>query len=108
MEKNNPRLAISRHHWLEQLSHEGSLVDLVIALVKEDISPKLGQNFHDALLDHAKQQLLDNQALPSVLKEEWGKLLSAMDESEKRIFPNYLLNDLIKHSEATIQPVLEL
>lgn len=99
---------VSKGTWLEQLSHEGSLADLVMALAKEDISPKLGQNFHDALLNHVKQQLFDNQALPSVPKEEWSKLLNAMDESEKGAFPNYLLNDLIKHSEATIQPVLEL
>ncbi len=98
---------VDKEEWLQEITEEGELLDLLLELVKDNTLINLTIDFHDALIKHAIN-LLDGEELPEEHIDNWEKLLNALNSDSRITFLRTLRDELIKHSTKEIYPILKL
>ncbi|MCD6576420.1 MAG: hypothetical protein J7K66_00225 [Anaerolineaceae bacterium] len=99
--------SLQKEVWLQELSEEGSLLELLLCLVEEDLAVNLSGNFHDALRKHV-HGIWGEEVTPSMRQDKWKTLLGAFTDSWKDTFTKNLWDDLIAQPDISIVPVLHL
>jgi KAP family P-loop domain len=97
---------LKREVWQEQLSSEGELVDLVLALIGADVEPNLEVDFEDALAGHARD-ILGGSAKVERFKDDWPKLVSALNSDLREAVIRRIL-DAICDADGTTEKLLQL
>jgi len=98
---------VPKETWEQELIDEGQLVALIVSLVEKGTQVGLSNNFHDALLEHAKQ-VLEGKNFPSRFVEQWGKVFEALADAHRRTFLKYLRDELINQNDKDSTNVLKL
>lgn len=81
--------------WQQELAIEDNLAELVVQLVEAGVVFRLGHEFMDALVQHAKKTAA-GQAAPKYLSAaNWGELLSRLADDSRRVFRRGLLDTAI-------------
>jgi len=98
--------SVGKDKWLEQLSNEDWMLDVVIELVNQDFKPELDNKFVNALIEHARL-LLEGKVEVELLMESWSLLLDGLSEAERDQFKRKLLEMLIG-AKKSILPLIIL
>jgi len=98
---------VSNEEWLEALKQESDLLKIIIALIEDNVPIGLSKSFHDALLDHVRI-VLQGDAYPSELEDQWDRILGALEEDWKQTFLRNLRDKLIDASDKDLTKPLSL
>jgi|GEM_PF-1404026 len=98
---------VDKEEWLQEITEEGELLDLLLELSKDEFSINLTIDFQDALIEHVKN-LLDGEELPVKYIDNWNSILDALKDDSRETFLRTLRDELIKHSSKEIYPILKL
>ncbi|HWP92515.1 MAG TPA: P-loop NTPase fold protein [Thermodesulfobacteriota bacterium] len=98
---------VQKDTWLQELKHEGQLLEIALRLAENGESTELTTNFLDALLDHARK-IMDGQAQPVKFREKWSLVLSVLVDPSKQTFLRNLRDELINEPNKEIEPILAL
>jgi len=84
---------MSREEWLGELRLENNCAELIVDLLGSKQKPKLGINFKDALVSHAKI-VITGEITPDYLKEFWQELPKGLLPNPRKVLKKDLLDVL--------------
>jgi len=99
--------AVEKEDWIQGVTEEGDLLELLIFLVESNIAINLSTDFQDALLEHAKG-LLEGQELSTKYQGKWNQVLGALKSESKETFLRDLRDELLRQSSKNSESILIL
>ena len=76
--------SVSQDAWLEAITSQGDLLDLVKELKTHGVNIVLGATYHDALVNYAEQ--VSDGSESALTKESWSDLFTLLDSNRRELF----------------------
>lgn len=93
--------------WNQELRDEQDAADLIADLVDNDVAFELGQEYQDAIVEHAKA-VVAGKAKPSYLAEHWGKLLVPLKGNRRKMVQRRLYDAIAQATGKIAAPFFGL
>jgi|GEM_PF-4749452 len=83
--------AVTTQLWVSQLKSVGAKVHLLLDLLENGVSIKLGTNYQEALAEHGKSLVTDNRVTVNIPTERWNILLEPLAEETRNLLRSRLI-----------------
>ena len=88
--------SVSQGAWLEAITSQGDLLDIVKELEMRGVTLVLGATYYDALVEYAEQ--VSDGSVSALTNESWSDLFTLLDANRRELF-HRRAHDILKDSE---------